>query len=91
MLFMLNSSSIPDHLHGYLSRFLSEVAVGVWVGSVSTRVADEIWLRFCEAVKNGSGIAIRENRKTAQGFVVDTIGPQTRPSIEVDGIILFTR
>ncbi len=50
MFLVITTTSLPDHMHGYLSRFLSEVDTGVYVGNVSRRVRDNLWRRLSNAI-----------------------------------------
>ena len=43
----------PPRLRGDLSKWLCEISPGVYVGTVSSRVRDAIWMRVCENVKSG--------------------------------------
>ena len=83
--------TVPDHLHGYLSRYLSEASVGVYVGNVSLRVADAIWDRTCFALKEGNVIMVESDRTRPQGFRIRSQGDNSRQMVTFDDIILFTR
>lgn len=41
-------SACPAGLRGHLTRWLLEISAGVFVGHVSTRVRDLMWLNVCE-------------------------------------------
>jgi len=43
MFIVLVVESVPDHLRGYLERFLCEVRTGTYVGTLSSRVIDQLW------------------------------------------------
>ncbi|WP_201732339.1 type I-E CRISPR-associated endoribonuclease Cas2e [Acidithrix sp. C25] len=43
MFIVLVVESVPDHLRGYLERFLCEVRTGTYVGTLSSRVIDQMW------------------------------------------------
>ena len=88
MFVVIASSSIPDHLGGYLSRFLSEVNTGVFVGNVSRKVRDHLWQRCAVAVKDGSLTMINPDSTREQGFAVNTLGPQRRVIQDFDGFLL---
>jgi CRISPR-associated protein Cas2 len=47
-----------SHVHGYVSRFLHEVTSGLYVGSLSKRVADEMWERIVAATSAGQACMI---------------------------------
>ena len=88
MFVVISSRNIPNHLHGYLSRFLAEVDTGVYVGNVSRRVRDNLWKRCAEAIKEGSLTIINEDHTREQGFAVNTLGPQCRIIKDMDGLLL---
>lgn len=88
MFVVLSATAVPEHLHGYISRFLSETATGLYVGNVSKRVRENLWDRCVLAAKEGSFTMISNDRKAEQGFTVVSVGPQSRPVIELDDLML---
>lgn len=88
MFVVLSASAVPEHLRGYLSRFLSEVAVGLYVGNVSKKVRENLWERCTLAAKEGSFTMITSDRQAEQGFTVRSIGEQSRPILDFDGVLL---
>jgi CRISPR-associated protein Cas2 len=40
---VISVESLEDHIRGYLGRFLPEITTGLYVGSVSKKVADGLW------------------------------------------------
>lgn len=90
MFLVIVSRSLPDHLSGYLSRFLSEVDTGVFVGNVSRRVRDNLWKRCGQALKSGSLTMINNDPSREQGFAVNTMGPRRRNIIDMDGLLLVS-
>ncbi len=85
------STSIPDHLRGYLSRFTVEVESGVFVGKVSRAVADRLWNRGVEATTSGRLAQICSTASTEQGFEIRTYGENSPEVIDVDGLQLVAR
>lgn len=88
MFVVLSATAVPEHLRGYISRFLSEVSVGLYVGNVSKKVRDNLWDRCQLAAKEGSFTMITSDRRTEQGFTLVSAGPQSRPVLELDGVLL---
>ncbi len=41
-LVVLQVEAVPKHLRGYLERFLQEVRTGLYVGTLTARVADNL-------------------------------------------------
>ena len=88
MFIVITATSIPDHLHGYLSRFLSEVDVGTYVGKVSPVVRDNLVGRCRAGAGEGRIVAISSDTAMEQGFSVQTFGEPTRMIMDMDGILL---
>lgn len=88
MFVVLSMVSAPEHLRGYTSRFLSETATGLYVGNVSKRVQKNLWQRCELAAGEGSFTMIISDRSKEQGFRVLSVGAQSRPVMEVDGVTL---
>lgn len=55
-------TACPPGVRGDLTRWLLEVAPGVFVGHVSARVRDKLWLRVTEFVKSGRAIMVYSAR-----------------------------
>ena len=46
-------SKAPPSLRGDLSKWMQEIAPGVYVGNFNSKVRGELWLRILESVKHG--------------------------------------
>lgn len=88
MFIVITATAIPDHLHGYLSRFLSEVDVGIYLGKVSPVVRDNLVGRCREGAGQGRIVVISSDNEMEQGFSVETFGDPARMIIDMDGILL---
>jgi CRISPR-associated protein Cas2 len=82
-------SAVPTGLRGHLTRWLIEVSAGVFVGHVSTRVRDLLWLRVVEMSKNGRALMVYEV-PTEQRLSFITHGHHWEP-VDLDGITLMMR
>jgi CRISPR-associated protein Cas2 len=51
-------SACPAGLRGHLTRWLLEISAGVFVGHVSTRVRDLLWLKVCEMTSGGRALMV---------------------------------
>ncbi len=51
-------TAVPVGLRGYLTRWLLEIAPGVFVGRVSKRIREALWLRIVEMSKDGRAIMV---------------------------------
>ncbi|MDK7198353.1 type I-E CRISPR-associated endoribonuclease Cas2e [Actinotignum sanguinis] len=89
MFVVVNAVAIPDHLRGYLSRFLSEVTTGLYVGVVSARVRDNLWERAVSAAGSGSLTLIYNDAAREQGFALRSTGTGSRPVLDLDGMLLI--
>lgn len=51
-------TAVPAGLRGFLTRWLLEIAPGVFVGRLSRRIREAIWLRVLELCKDGKAIMV---------------------------------
>jgi CRISPR-associated protein Cas2 len=51
-------SACPVGLRGHLTRWLLEISAGVFVGHVSMRVRDLLWLNVCEMTSGGRALMV---------------------------------
>ena len=51
-------TACPAGLRGHLTRWLAEISPGVFVGQVTARVRDLMWLRVLELCKDGRAIMV---------------------------------
>ena len=82
-------TACPVGLRGHLTRWLLEVAPGVFVGKVSARVRDELWLRVLELVKDGRALMVH-NKRDEQGLTFRVHHHDWEPC-DFDGITLIRR
>lgn len=90
MFAVISTTSIPEHLHGYLTRFLTEVDSGLYVGNLSRNVVERIWDRILEVVDDGSTTLIFNDPNREQGFSIRTVGKQAKVTLNVDGLTLVS-
>lgn len=55
-------TACPVGLRGYLTRWLLEISPGVFVGSVSAKVRDLIWLEVVDRAKDGRALMVFSTR-----------------------------
>lgn len=82
-------TACPAGLRGHLTRWLLEVAPGVFVGRVSARVRDELWSRILELVKDGRALMVH-SRRGEQGLSFRVHQHDWEPC-DFDGITLMRR
>ncbi|WP_406715172.1 type I-E CRISPR-associated endoribonuclease Cas2e [Streptomyces althioticus] len=85
---VIATTAVPDHLRGALSRWTSEVVPGIFVGSVSARVRDELWNAVTEVVGTGAALLLHP-ATTEQGYAIRTAGTRRRVPVDFDGLTLI--
>ncbi|MEU1854302.1 type I-E CRISPR-associated endoribonuclease Cas2e [Streptomyces sp. NPDC019990] len=85
---VIATTAVPDHLRGALSRWTSEVVPGIFIGSVSARVRDQLWQAVTEIVGNGAALLIHPT-DTEQGYAIRTAGSRRRIPADFDGLTLI--
>ncbi len=80
--------SVPPSLRGELTRWLIEVKSGVYVGHLSARVRDKLWLKCCHAKETG-GVTQIWSTNTEQRFEMRMCGTTQREVIEYEGLQLI--
>lgn len=80
----------PEGLRGHLTRWMVEVAAGVFVGVVSARVRDRLWETLADRVGDGQAIMV-EPARNEQRWAVRTAGPDRWYPVDYDGVILSAR
>ncbi|MGW5134205.1 type I-E CRISPR-associated endoribonuclease Cas2e [Streptomyces sp. NPDC004135] len=85
---VIATTAVPDHLRGALSRWTSEVVPGIFIGSVSARVRDQLWHAVTEVVGNGAAVLVHP-ATTEQGYAIRTAGTRRRIPDDFDGLTLI--
>ncbi|MHB9858130.1 type I-E CRISPR-associated endoribonuclease Cas2e [Streptomyces sp. YIM S03343] len=85
---VIATTAVPDHLRGALSRWTSEVVPGIFVGTVSARVRDQLWQAVTETVGDGAAVLVHP-ADTEQGYAIHTAGTRRRTPIDFDGLTLI--
>ncbi len=84
---VISTTAVPDHVRGALSRWLVEPAPGLYVGTVSARVRDELWSAVSAAIADGAAVCVHP-AETEQGFQIRTAGERRRHVLDFDGLQL---
>ncbi|MEU1752842.1 type I-E CRISPR-associated endoribonuclease Cas2e [Micromonospora matsumotoense] len=82
--------AVAEGLRGHLTRWMVEVAAGVFVGNPSTRIRDRLWTTLAIRVGDGQAIMI-EPARNEQGWAVRTAGRDRWIPVDLDGLILSAR
>lgn len=78
---------VSPSVRGDLSRWLVEVATGVFVGRVSKVVREALWDRCLQRAGEGSALLIwRANNE--QGFDLRSYRPKDRIPVNIEGVWL---
>ena len=75
---------------GHLTRWLVEVAPGVFVGNPSRRVRDNLWPVLADRIADGQAVMI-EPADNEQGWSFRTAGRHRWHPVDLDGLILVGR
>lgn len=81
----------PASLRGELSRWMMELKPGVFLGTVSALVRDELWDTCKSRIGHRGGCLLVHPAQTEQGFAIKTHGVLTRAPIDCEGLWLLRR
>ena len=79
--------AVPPNIRHALTRWMTEPAAGVFVGTMSARVREELW-RTVENETHGGWALLMYPDDTEQGFSIRTCGEDRRRIIDLDGLQL---
>ena len=81
--------NVPPRLRGRLGLWLVEVRAGVYVGDVTRRVREMIWVNLEKGVGDGN-VVMAWTSNNESGFDFLTLGSNRRIPVEMDGIKLVS-
>jgi len=81
--------SVPASLRGEITRWLLEIHVGVFIGTLSALVRERLWSKVCQNSKGGPCTLIWSSN-CEQGFKVEYWGAASRIVTNWEGLQLFT-
>lgn len=82
-------TNCPPGLRGDLSKWLSEVNTGVYIGKLSAKVRDELWHRICDSIKSGQATMVYSTNNE-QGYAFLTHNT-TWVATDYEGITLMKK
>ncbi|MEU7754279.1 type I-E CRISPR-associated endoribonuclease Cas2e [Micromonospora sp. NPDC049171] len=82
--------AVAEGLRGHLTRWMIEVAAGVYVGNPNVRVRNRLWALLADRVGDGQAIMI-EPARNEQGWAIRTAGRDRWIPVDLDGLILAAR
>lgn len=85
---VLYTTAVPDHVRGALTRWLTEPAPGLYVGTLSARVRDELWKVVSASVGPGAAVLAHPDANE-QGYTLRTAGERRRIPVDFDGLTLI--
>lgn len=88
-LVVIATTAVPDHVRGALTRWMIEPNPGMYVGTLSARVRDELWQAVSASVGDGAATCIYPHADHEQRFTLLTAGQRRRTVIDLDGLQLI--
>lgn len=79
---------VPPRLRGGLTRWLTEVAAGLFVGRVSTLVRELLWASIVEEAADTGRAVMVHRANNEQGYLLTMHGDSKRTVVELDGLLL---
>ncbi|MGO4999132.1 type I-E CRISPR-associated endoribonuclease Cas2e [Oceanisphaera sp. W20_SRM_FM3] len=83
------TENVPPRLRGRLAIWLLEVRAGVYVGDVSRRIREMIWLQVSKQAEQGN-VVMAWATNTESGFDFQTYGENRRMPVDLDGLRLVS-
>jgi CRISPR-associated protein Cas2 len=84
----ISTTAVPEHVRGALTRWLIEPAPGLYAGTVSARVRDQLWNAVAATIADGAAVLIYPT-DNEQGFTITTAGQRRREIVDLDGLQLI--
>ena len=81
------TEGVPARLRGRLGVWLLEVRAGVYIGDISRRLREVIWLQLELGYGDGN-VVMAWKTNTESGFDFQTLGENRRRPVEFDGLRL---
>ncbi|TDC78266.1 type I-E CRISPR-associated endoribonuclease Cas2e [Streptomyces hainanensis] len=85
---VLNTTAVPDHVRGALTRWMIEPTPGLYVGTLSGRVRDELWHVVSASIGAGAAVLVHPEANE-QGYALRTAGERRRIPLDFDGLTLI--
>jgi CRISPR-associated protein Cas2 len=80
--------AVPPNIRHAVTRWMIEPAPGVFVGTISAKVRDELWAEI-ETETHGGWAVLIHTAANEQGFDIRTAGIERRLVIDLDGLKLI--
>ncbi|MQS09882.1 type I-E CRISPR-associated endoribonuclease Cas2e [Streptomyces alkaliphilus] len=79
----------PAGLRGFLTRWLTEISTGVFIGNPSARIREILWAEVREYANEGRALLVH-GTNTEQGFAFETHDHHWHP-VDHEGLTLLRR
>ena len=79
---------VPPRLKGKLTRWLTEIGPGVFVGDVNSMIREILWEDAILDSQSGSRIALVYSTNNEQGYAIRMYGDSKRRVVDLDGLQL---
>jgi CRISPR-associated protein Cas2 len=83
-------TACPPGLRGHVTRWLLEIAPGVYVGRVTARVRDHLWERVSHYLGESGKALLVHTTRGEQGLTFRSLGHNWQPE-DHDGVMLIRR
>lgn len=83
---VITVKNAPQALRGDLTKWMQEIATGVYVGNFNTKVREQLWYRVKDSVGHGEA-TISYSYRNEIGYLFSTINAQ-RETVDFEGIPL---
>ncbi len=80
----------PPGLRGHVTRWLVEVAAGIFVGRLTRPAQDKLWKTVTSRIGAGQATIIRP-AANEQRWASDTTGVDRWATVDLDGVVLLRR
>ncbi len=82
--------AVPSGLRGHLTRWLLEIAPGVFVGNITARVREHLWERVTRHMGEDGRAVMVFRARNEQGLGFKVHGGEWEPA-DYDGLMLIRR
>ena len=83
---VITVKNVPKSLRGDLTKWMQEIATGVYVGNFNSKVREQLWGRVLDSIDGGEA-TISYSYRNEIGYSFDTINAR-RKVVELDGVPL---
>lgn len=81
----------PSQLKGYITRYLTEVHSGLFVGNPSARVRDLLWIRVQDLIPSSGRAVLVHNADNEQGYTIKYHNVCDKTVLDLDGMEIIAQ